>query len=100
MLGKILSSTPPERVFMGKTINEDKYKVVYDTFDDPAVISISDASIGYDQFEDIFGFQRLNEVPMQQSDDHDFEVSDVIHERHKRKKSSSSDGSKRTTSMR
>ena len=94
MLGKILSSTPPERVFMGKTINEDKYKVVHDTFDDPAVISISDASIGYDQFEDIFGFQRLNDVPMQQSDDHDFEVSDAIHSRHKRKKATSNDGGK------
>jgi len=81
-------------VFMGKTINEDKYKVVHDTFDDPAVISTSGASIGYDQFEGIFGFQRLNDVPMQQSDDHDFEVSDAIHSRHKRKKSTSNGGGK------
>lgn len=83
-LGDILANVPPENVYMGVSISKDLCTVVYNTHEKAAVIGVDGAS-KYSEYEDTFGFTKLKEVPRTQSDDHDFEVPDHIHERNQRK---------------
>lgn len=90
-LGDLLADAAPEHTFVGCTINEDRHAVVYNTYDDAAVIACDKRS-EYDTYQNVFGFKLLNNVPMSQSDDHEFDVPDSVHKAHTRSGSSSDEG--------
>lgn len=86
-LGDILANCDPSHVFMAASTGgnfSDQYKVVYNTFDDAAVI-VTEGARKYDEYESNFGFQLLKNVPLEQSDDHDFTVPQSVHDRHKKR---------------
>lgn len=99
MLGDIITNAEPGKVYMGATINKDRYDVVYNTHGEDATIVQVKAS-KYDEYEERFGFKLLKEVPVRQSDDHDYSVPDEVKERRlkrqKRKDDDSSDSKKKT----
>ncbi|WP_372611667.1 hypothetical protein [Halomonas sp.] len=82
-LGDILADIPRENVYVGCTINEDRAKVVFNTHDTAGIIAAKKTS-EYGPYQENFGFKLLNDVPMKQSDDHDFDVPEHIHNAHKR----------------
>jgi len=84
LLGNILAKADLDETFMAASSGgnfTDQYQVVNDTYDNAAVIVLGSAS-EYDFYEKHFGFGYLKEVPLEQSDEHDFDVSDSIHKRH------------------
>lgn len=91
-LGDILSSVPPENVYMGVSISKDLCKIVYNTHDNAAVIGVSKAS-DYSDYEEAFGFTKLKTIPRTQSDDHEFDVPDDIHARNNQPALTSDDDS-------
>lgn len=86
-LGDILAKSDPSHVFMAASTGGnfgDQYKVVYETFSDAAVI-VTGSARKYEEYEENFGFKLLKEVPLEQSDDHDFTVPQSVHDRHKKR---------------
>jgi len=92
-IGYILSSLDPDAIYMAASTGgnfSDRFRVIENTYDNPEVVVINTAS-NYDTYAENFGFKVLKEVPVTQPDegeDHDYNVTDNIHERHVNKGSS------------
>jgi hypothetical protein len=97
-LGELLADVDPDHVFMAASTGGafmDRYEVVYNSFDDAAVVVINGAR-KYDTYEAKFGFHRLKHVPRTKDGEtdlhHDFDVPDSVHESNKNKGSTGSSG--------
>jgi hypothetical protein len=83
-VGDILTAADRDTVFMAASTGgnfTDRFKVAKKTHGNIDVIVVNSAS-KYDTWSSRFGFNVLKEVPVTQSEDHDFDVPDDIHERH------------------
>jgi hypothetical protein len=90
-LGSLLSEVDPENVYMAASTGGNfvhRCRVALCNNEDAEFIVVSASK--YDPWSSRFGFNILKEVPVKQSDDHDWDVPDYIHEEQKRKRSSSS----------
>lgn len=82
-LGSLLSEVAGKNVYMAASTGgkfTDRFRVLQNSNSDSRLIVISGAS-KYDEWNDAFGFGILKNVPVKQSDDHDFDVPDKIHQR-------------------
>jgi hypothetical protein len=97
-LGEVIKNDPDE-VYMAASTggNFTKYfKVARNTHDEIEVVVVK--SSRYQKYEDQYGFKKLKNVPLKQSDDHDYDVPDSIHKsRVKKQKKSSGRRSKADT---
>jgi len=86
-LGSLLAEHDASQVYMAASTSGafvDRYKVVDNTHDDGTVIVVG-STAKYDPYQQKFGFSLLKEVPRTQSDEHDFDVPDDVHESNVRK---------------
>jgi hypothetical protein len=77
-------------------------KVANHNYDDTEILIVP-TSGKYERWSDLFGFKVLKNMPLTQSDDHDYEIPIKIHQDHKRKnqkKSKSEKVSERTLKIR
>lgn len=82
-LGSVLSTYDRNNVFMAASISKgagtQRNRVLHNTMDSAVVIKLDGAS-KYDEYEEKFGFRKLKDVPREQSDDHEWDVPDSVHD--------------------
>lgn len=92
-LGKMLAEHSDQKVFMAASTGGhfgDRWKVAKNTYPSGTCIVINGAS-KYDRYSNLFGFDILKKIPLEQSDDHEFDIPDHIHDSHQKKTSSTPD---------
>jgi hypothetical protein len=103
-MGRLLADHDNGKVFMAASTGGnfgDRWEVAKETYPDGNCIIIPSAS-KYEPWSNTFGFEILKEIPLTQSDDHDWDVPDAVHESHKKTASKSvpDDVSERTLKLR
>jgi hypothetical protein len=91
-LGRIVANNTDQKVFMAASTGGnfgDRWKVAKKNYPDGTCIVINRAS-KYEPYSKLFGFDILKEIPLTQSDDHDWDIPDSIHESHKKTATSKS----------
>jgi hypothetical protein len=79
-IGKLLARTPEENVYLAASTGgnyDHYYEVVKNTHDEWEIVVLGKAT--YSKYQDYFEFGKLTEVPLKQSDDHEFDVPDTVH---------------------
>ena len=85
MLGEILSEYEDAEVYMAASTGgnfTDRFKVIEDTHGSNAEVIVIGRANHYDIWSKHFDFKILKEVPLQQSDDHEYVISDHIDDKH------------------
>jgi hypothetical protein len=104
-LGLFLATHLDEKVFMAASTGgnfSDRWEVAKKNYPDGNCIVVSGAR-KYETYSELFGFEVLKEIPLTQSEDHDWDIPDNIHENHKntgRNRSKPDDVSARTLKLR
>jgi len=82
-LGHLFAVEDPEEVYMAASTSKafiQRKKVVENTHDGTVKCVVVGSASDYDRYEAAFGWKKLKEVPREQSDDHDYDVPQSVHD--------------------
>jgi hypothetical protein len=93
-VGKILSNHGDSEIYMAASTGGNfthYFRVIENTHPNAKVVVVS-GSRKYKTYADLYGWKKLVDVPLQQSDDHDYDVPDKVHEAKKKKAAKTNTG--------
>lgn len=94
-LGKLLTQYEGENIYMAASTGGNfklRFKVAH-AGRDAAVIVVNGAN-KYGPYQEDYGFKKLKEVPLEPSDDHDYNIPEWVKEKQAEKKASKNSGGK------